>query len=533
MDAPSASITGRHPLTVPILLFFGLLLVALALLWVSALLGSERLQPLIDPLGWLAALNLEEVYDGLGNFAEVIAAVLASAVTVVAIVVELAANRYSHEITRLFLREPVNVVVLGLFVVTTLMCVWVSGILGVSGAGALIPNAAFAITLGLVTLCLLLLVPYIYFVFTFLSPITVIDRICRDAYRVILRARPSSVARSQTKVEEAVDELQDVARSAITKSDRGIAMAAVDALAELACDYVRVRDRLPPAWFEVTPKVAADPDFIALSPEVMGEVRRQGIWLERKVFRRYLSLMGQSAVHARDVANLIGINTRRIACEFGGRHPHLLELCMRSFNSYLRTTIGARDPKTAYFLMNQYRLIAEHLLRDGQPEIAVKIAGYLREYGQLAHGMQLSFLLETAAYDVMQMIEYALELESPAVDPLLNTLLQLDQEIKEEKHEDSLLGVRRCQMQLATLFFARGDEARAQRIVEDLRGERLERLERLRDAMLTDDRAQFWELMDRGVNFAYLAPERRPYLAVLFERLGAAPAAATVYGSRS
>jgi hypothetical protein len=522
MDAPTPSISSSRPLTVPLLLFVGLFGVGLVLLLGSAALGSHTLGPIVDPFGWLAALDLSHVYDVLsGGAAEVIAAVLASAVTVVAIVVELAANRYSHEITRLFLREPVNVIVLGLFVITTLMCVWIGVVLGDSSPDALVPNAAFAITLGLVTLCLLLLVPYIYFVFTFLSPITVIDRICRDAYRVILRARPRNVASSQSQVEEAIDELQDVARSAITKSDRGIAMAAVDALAGLVTNYVRVRDRLPPGWFEVTPKVAADPDFVALSAENMEEVRRHGVWLERKVFRRYLSLMGQSAIHARDVANLIGINTRRIACDFGRAHPHLLELCIRSFNSYLRTTIGAHDPRTAYFLMNQYRLIAERMLRDGEPDIAVKIAGYLREYGQIAHGVQLSFLLETAAYDIMQMIEHALEHESRAVDPLLDCLLQLDQVIKEEKHEESLLGVRRCQIQLATLFLALGDHSRVERIVADLRGERLERLQRLRDGLLTDDRAQYWELMDRSDNFSYLSPDRRQYLAPLFERLQA------------
>ncbi len=520
MDTPNPTVSSHRHLITPLLLLVGLAAVGFGLLLISAVLGSATLGPLTDPLGWLAALDVSHVYEVLsGGAAEVIAAVLASAVTVVAIVVELAANRYSHEITRLFLREPVNVIVLGLFVITTLMCVWIGVILGDSSPDALLPNAGFAITLVLVTLCLLLLLPYIYFVFTFLSPITVIDRICRDAYRVILGARAGNLARSQSRVEEAIDELQDVARSAITKSDRGIAMAAVDTLADLVRDYQRVRHRLPPGWFEVTAKVAADPDFVSLSSETMEEVRGHGIWLERKVFRRYLSLMDQSAVHARDVAHVIGINTQHIACEFGREHPHLLELCIRTFNSYLRTTIGARDPRAAYFLMNQYRLIAERMLNDGEPGLAVKIAGHLREYGQLAHGVQLSFLLETAAYDVMQLIEYALARNSRAVDPLLDCLLNLDQVIKEEKHEESLLGVRRCQIQLATLLLARGDEPRVERIVEDLRGERLERLQRLRDGLLTDERVQFWELTDRGVNFAYLVPERRQYLAPLFARL--------------
>ena len=48
----------------------------------------------------------------LANAAEVVAAVLAIAITVVAIVVELAANRYSHRITQLFVRNPVNLSVI-------------------------------------------------------------------------------------------------------------------------------------------------------------------------------------------------------------------------------------------------------------------------------------------------------------------------------------------------------------------------------------------------------------------------------------
>jgi hypothetical protein len=197
----------------------------------------------------------------LSNTAEVVAAVLAVSVTVVAIVVELAATRYSHEITRLFLREPVNMAVLGLLV----------------------------------------LVPYICFLFRFLSPISVIERICRDAYRIILNARGSNVARSQRQVQEAIDELQDVARSAIQQGDRGIAMLVVDALADLLFDYVSIRVRLPQGWFPVTESVAID-----LGPE----------------------------------------------------HPHPLELARRSFNSDPRVTIGARDPRTAYYLMNLYRMSA-------------------------------------------------------------------------------------------------------------------------------------------------------------------------------
>jgi hypothetical protein len=519
MEAKPLSIPRHRPLARPVLLFLGLAGSSLVLLVLASALGRSSLAPLRDPLVWLAELDLEAAHDILSNAAEVVAAVLAVAVTVVAIVVELAANRYSHEITRLFLRDPVNLGVLGFLVLTAVQCLWSVTVLEGSGAAALVPQAGFALTLGMVTVSLLVLVPYIFFVFTFLSPISVIERICRDAYRVIIRARGANIARSQHQVQETIDELQDVARSAIQQGDRGIAMAAVEALANLLFDYVRARDRLPPGWFDVTESVATDPDFIALAPESMAEVRTQGIWLERKILRRYLSLVGQAAGHARDVAYLIGIKTQRIMIDLGPTHPSLMELSLRSFNSYLRVTIGARDPRTAYYLMNLYRMAAVALLRQGLERRVLEIAGYLEEYGRLAHKTGLSFLLETAAHDMAQLIEDAERHGSPAVDTLLGMLLELDQEIKEESQEESLLGVRRAQIQLATFFLQRGQQTRADRIIQDLRQERLERLERLRAGLLDDDREQFWELMDRGVNFAYLAPERRPYLAPLFEAL--------------
>ncbi len=510
------SLSGR-PFLLPTLVLVGITAASAALMLFSIVLGQSSLAMITSPGAWLAALDVQNAFNILSNTAEVVAAVLAVAMTVVAIVVELAANRYSHEITWLFLREPVNLTVLGLFVVTTLQCVWAPALIG--DPNAPMPLAAFAITLTLITVCLLLLVPYIYFVFTFLSPISVIERICRGAYRAVQKVRPGNVAVNQAHAEDAVDQLQDVARSAIVHGDRAIAIAAVDAMANLLEDYVRIRGRLPPAWFLITDSVAADPDFVALSEETLSEVHEQGMWFERKVFRRYLSLMGLASGQSGDVANVIAINTQRVACELALDDRHLLELCLRTFNSYLRVTINARDPRTAYFVMNQYRLLAERLLGRQRTGDAVEIAGFLREYGQLAYWAGLPFLLETAAYDVMQLVEVALELDGPTVDPLLDCLLELDQEVRQESEEQSLLGVRRAQIQLATRFLADGDEARAGRIIDDLRGESLARLERLRHGLLTDDRSQFWELIDRGANFRYLAPERRRFLEPIFERL--------------
>ena len=200
MIRQSSRLSSYQPLKVPALLFFGLTAVCLLVLLIQALLSDTSLDVLFRPVVWLISLDIQAALDTLSSAAEVVAAVLAIAITVVSIVVELAATRYSHQITRLFLREPVNLAVLGIFVVTTVQCIWVAAALDNSGPQAVLPQAGFAITLALVTLCLLLLIPYIYFVFAFLSPISVIDKICRDAYSTVLKARAPSIKRNQERV---------------------------------------------------------------------------------------------------------------------------------------------------------------------------------------------------------------------------------------------------------------------------------------------------------------------------------------------
>jgi predicted membrane protein DUF2254 len=500
-------------------LLFVVVTVVSIILWLTIAGLTRGLTFLSDPFAWSRQFGSDAAYAILSNSAEVIAAVLAIAITVVAIVLELAATRYSHLVTRLFLREPVNAVVLGLLVVTTIQCALAAGIAGDPQAVSQSAQAGFVVTLVLVAVSLLILLPYLYFVFAMLSPISIIERIRRDALRSVRRVEPNRIVTAQASVLRSVEQLQDIGRGAIAQGDRDIAMAAIQGLSSLIYDYVGVKPRLPEMWFEAKGPVAADGDFIALSADQLTLVEQRHIWLEHKIFRQMSGLMGQSALIARDVGNLISIRTADIAKDLGVDDEELLQLCIKAFNSYLRATLNAKDARTMYYIMNQYRGVAEVLLSAGNTDRAKEISSFLGSYGQLAHKAGISFLLEAAAYDVMQLIEHALKVNDDAVDDLLNIFLELDQEIKEEGQEASLLGVRRSQVQVAALFLMQGQEARAERVIDDLRSERGERLNRLRQGLESDNRDEFWELSDRGGNFAYMPPERRPFLAGVYERL--------------
>lgn len=513
----------NHALLEALLAFAALAFASALLLALSSGLSGARLEVVLDPLGWLARLDRAAAFDTLSNAAEVIAGVLGVAITVVAIVLELAANRYSHRITWLFVREPVNILVLSLFVLTTLQCVWVAATHGhpesVAGGTAVIPQAGFAITLGLVTLSLLALLPYFNFVFAFLSPLNVIDKIKTNALDSIRKLQPSKMEQTQAAVEQAVDELQEVARSASEQSDRSIAMATVEALADLVESYSALREALPPEWFKVGPSIASDPDFVSLSPAALESIERSRTWLEVKIMEQYLSLMALCVPRERDIANLIAIETFRIASGPGRHRDELRALCIRCMNSYLRTTINAGDPRTTYYIMNQYRLLAESLIGTEHAEEVLKIAGYLKFYGNLGYEAGMPFLLETAAHDLVELIEADLRAGGQQVDPLLSLLLDLDREIRDESQEKTLLGVRRSQMQLGTLFLLEGDEARADRVIADLATESSKRIRQVARLLEQAKDPEYWEFTARGVDFAFLSPERRGQLPELLSRV--------------
>ncbi|MEQ1802645.1 MAG: DUF2254 family protein [Gammaproteobacteria bacterium] len=501
--------------------FFGAFVTLTLVTWLvfslSSLIEGVGLRVFTDPAGWLADLDQGVAAGILSGSAQVVAGLLSIAITVSAIVVELAASRYNHRITLLFVREPFNVAVWSLFVVTTILCVWVAATRE-PGVISNQPNAAFAVTMVLVTICLLLLLPYFAFVFAFLSPLSVIDKVKRRAYGFIKQAARTPGDAVKNGVQDAIDELQDVARSASEQSDRGIAMACVDALKDLVVDYQSIRGELPEAWFSVDGPVAEDPDFVSMADSVLEDVEKERLWLEVKVFRQYLSLMLQCVPQAREVANLIAINTGRIGAAHGAANRALLELCIRCFNSYLRCSINAADARTSYYVMNQYRLFAESLMAQGLDEPVRAVASHFKFYGQAAHERGQSFLLQTAVGDLSSLVEASLARGGGTLtDDLLAVVLEVDQEICNETHEESLLGVRKAQLQLATLFALRGDEARARRICRDLAGERLTRLERLRRELEGESRPQYWEFTDRGANFAYISADRRAQLPLVMD----------------
>ncbi len=468
----------------------------------------------------LAVWTSPEAAGALQSFAEVTVGVLGVTITVVAIIVELAANRYTPRITELFVRDPVNGSVMGFYVVTCVLVVWIDVSIGGEVAR---PGMALA-AMALVTASLLSILPYFAYVFHFLTPDEVIRRIQQAASEevVALSEGRSTIEATRSSVIRAIEQLGDIAMASVDKKDKPLTLSAVEALAVAAHGTMALKSSLPEAFFDTAPLVRNDQDFIALHEDMVHAVAERRTWVEMKILRQYQSVFGEAVNRMRDVNHLIAIHTRRVAL-WAVETDDLptRRLAVRFMNTFLRATLNARDVRSAYNLFNEYRLLGEAGLEHNEIELTIEVAEYIKFYGQTAFGMQLAFLLETAAYDLCMLIEQASERGSICHDRLLAIFLELDREPDADgsPQEASLRGVRKAQIKLATHYLSletpEGD-VYARRIHQDMRLEKRERLTSIRLELERVQDSEYWEVSDRGINFEWLPPDRRARLATFF-----------------
>jgi hypothetical protein len=233
-------------------------------------------------------------------------------------------------------------------------------------------------------------------------------------------------------------------------------MAAISALSGLLREYAPLRRELPASWFEIEGELSFDPDFVSMAPAAVAEIREQRIWLETKVLRQYLALFGESLGDARDVANLIALETRRLGVESIDSHPNLLGLVIR-FQQLSRSAVNGRDQHRLLCSTSTGRRAAR------RPRLPHAESRGAAPYGQLAY--EMSSLPARGRPTTSRAWSSAPWDGAAEAAPLLDLFLQVDRE-PESPERSAWWGVRRAQVQLATFFLARRRAPRA----PDLRG---------------------------------------------------------------
>jgi len=473
-------------------------------------------KPGAAPLGPLSRyLNFDPggLSDAIATLVGVNTAVFGIVITVVSIIVQLSAERYTG-IARMFLRDRINVYVAAYYVISSVASVW----LAASLQSDFVPRATLVLMLCMTMGGLVITMPYFGYVFWFLAPENLVRRIRQDAIKTAEKgAREQDRAQchaAQAEALFALEELTDIANNSISGKDKIIAGAAADALKDLAVEYLKVKPDASEAWFSIGVQIRQNPDFVAMDAESLADLESRRTWVEWKVMRQFLSIYNEALISMRDVTCVIAIDTRYIGeAAARAKDAELIDLVFRFMNSYLRATLNARDVRTAYNVLNQYRKLAESMLMEGSAEAASDAAKHMKYYGLLGFEMDLNFVTETVAHDLCTLAQLANELGSPAEPAILAEFLQLDRPPFVRGQDRALIGVRKAQVKLAAYYLSTGQESRARAIAADMRDEPEERLRKIAQQLEAVESKDFWEIIDRGRNFEYMPPAQREQVA--------------------
>lgn len=459
----------------------------------------------------------DHITDAVAGLGAMVAAVLAIVVTVVSIVVQLSAERYAG-VTAMFLRDRTNLLVMAYYVVTCVCGVWVS----LSLRAEFVPRLTLVFMLMLTVVGLVMMAPYFGYVFRFLEPGNIIQRIQREATHTAeagAQGGAIDLAGAQARALSAMEELSDITSNSISGKDKIIASRAVDALKDLAIRYLESKPRAKPTWFEIGEAIRDNPDFVAMDPESLRDLEQRKTWFEWKIMRQYLGIYNEALAQMRDINYLIAIDTRYIgerATDAGD--DELVGLVFRFMNSYMRATLNAKDVRTAYNVLNQYRLLVESLLSKKRDAAALTAVRYLKYYAMVSYDLKLSFVTETIAYDVGTICQISHGLHSPVEDELLALFLEIDRPGIEHAHETALKGVRKAQVKLASYYLQAGAEDKVRVIYADMAGESRDRLRAIREELVQVESKDFWEIIDRGRNFEFMPEGQRDAMVAFFER---------------
>jgi Predicted membrane protein (DUF2254) len=469
-------------------------------------------------------MSVSDAQQILGGIGEVIAAILGIVITVASIIVQLAATRYTPRITDMFFRDRTNLTVMGFFVVSAVFSLWVNfSIREASAEGeAFIPYWGVIVTMVLLTLSVLIMAPYFAYVFDFLEPDKIVGRIkssgVSQAMHPPSNESDSAIGDRQMMVLSSLEQLADIALNAIEQRDKGIATGTVDSISHLIVAYMPSKPSLDPRWFDIRGRLRKDPDFVSMNAEALDKLGATRTWLEYKALRQYLMVYREALTEMPDVINLIAIDTRYMgqAAILAGDKA-ALAIVIKFFNTYMRRALNAKDIAAAYNNLNQYRYLAEELLKAGWTDEVLQVGNHFRYYAQTAQMMKLAFLTETVAFDLCVLNELAYDLKAEARDRLLRIFLEVDKEAEVEQQESSLRGVRKAQVKLATYYLHKGEEGLARKIYRDMRDEKPDRLRSIKAELLAVTSNEFWEINDRGGVFEYIEPERRQLIHRFFD----------------
>jgi len=457
------------------------------------------------PLARLGAFDAAEARNLINAFSRAGNQLVAVVFTTVSIAVPLTANMYSLKFLEFFLKDRVNSGMLLLAATVALNTILVQ----YATKDDFVPMLALNVHFALLSLAFILLFPYLYYLFRFLHPNTLLERLASECthHLDLVPRRRNALPEHRRHVSESFEHIANIAVRSIDRLDRNTAIESVHVLEDLAGRYRAHKSRLPVEWFEAEKEL-----FLSFSSAAVDEANASRSWVEMKILSQLRQMLGSALTRMHDVTSAVAKALRRFGLADGVRSdPRLRELTVEYFNTFIRRALNARDVRSVFILFDQYRILAEELLVD-DPELVLEIAYYFAYYGQIARDMELTFVVDAAAHDMGALVRHAWESQSPIAERLLESFLRYD--------GAGSLGVAKAQAILGSYFVMTEREVAAAQVRQRLRLLESSRRERLTAELMAVRREKYWEVNERRMNMEYVPDEQRARLREFLGALG-------------
>ena len=411
--------------------------------------------------------------------------------------IQMTSSRYSPRIIGLFTRNLWNALVLGISLVSILYTFIVRSEIKTD----YVPFWGFlgAEVLALVNFGILL--PYVGYIFEVMRAETLVGSIRRQALRQLRMAvRGDHLRRDRRDLMTSIAQVTDIALGSIQLGDLPVCLFSVGVLGRLvAGDYQKVKGRFGEEWFQV-----GHPELPGASDQIIAEAVRAHTWVEYTVLTSFVDLVGLTPVHRKEAVHAIALATRDIglsAIEQGD--PETAELCVRFFNTYLRSALNRMAPTFASSTMNEYRRLAIGAL-EWRPDLAVESAAHLLRYGRHFVQAGMPAIFGAAAEDVAD-----LAIEADGHDPdvtrrLARLLVENLAELLPDAQPIGLNGLFKAVAKLAFWAMANDRDEVAAILVEGIAAAPHDFVDSVLDRMETMRDGLFWEVSERVVAFDWV-----------------------------
>ena len=465
-----------------------------------------------DPAEHFTTGALGSVQFVLNTNAAALTSAMVVLIALVLLTVQLTAQRYSFSVIGIFVQDPVNAILIGLFIVTIVFNLW----LGLILKEAYLPGFGTLLAMGLMTLCFALLPPYIMYLFDVIRPDNILDHIQRkflqsvrgvEGFRQIEQQRALATRR--------ISQMGDIAQTAVNLQDSAVARHSVWVLYWSLASYLERKRTLSPGWFAVE-----EHQFRGRHELLVREIEETMIWVEIQMLDELREVFYATLNKMHDVNNTVALVLRLIGEKAVDRDDHgLFTAVSKYFNTFLRAAINQGDVRAGYHVLYQYRLLADTAL-DARPDLTVQIAHRLSYYGDAAAGGPLLWMSAAAAYDLRILAENAQtrgatdETVAAIVGDVIDTVRRA-----EAKNSPALPQLYKMVVALGAYYLHHAEPDDVEVLSQALAGVPRPLLVRAVAELQAVDDPVFWELTDRVVNFDYVQPEIRARLSEFVERV--------------